>query len=79
MENPQQTDEWQIGGETMMPLGKAVSPFLRLNLTNGAALYDVFSDNSHPSVISLAFQSKASDVAGVVSTTYPAIPRVINF
>lgn len=79
MENPQQIDEWRIDGETMLPLGRAVSLFLELNLTNGAALYDVLSDNSHPSVISLAFQSAASDVAGVMSTTYPAIPRVINF
>lgn len=79
MDNPQQIDEWRIGGETMLPLGRAVSLFLDLNLTNGAAVYDVLSDNSHPSVISLAFQSAASDVAGVTSTTYPAIPRVINF
>ncbi|TFB66942.1 hypothetical protein E3N86_00840 [Cryobacterium sp. Hz7] len=79
MENPQQIDEWRIGSETMLPLGKAVSLFLDLNLTNGAALYDVLSDNSHPSVISLAFQSTASDVDGVTSTIYPAIPRVINF
>lgn len=79
MENPQQIDEWRIGGETMLPLGRAVSLFLELNLTNGAAIYDVLSDNAHPSVISLAFQATASDVAGVTSTTYPAIPRVINF
>jgi hypothetical protein len=79
MGNPQQIDEWRIGGETMLPLGKSVSLFLELNLTRAAALYDVFSDNSHPSVISLAFQSSASDVGGVTWTTYPAIPRVINF
>jgi len=79
MENPQQIDDWRIGGEAMMPLGRAVSLFLALNLTNGTALYDVLSDNSHPSGVSLAFQSIASDSAGVTSTIYPAIPRIINF
>lgn len=80
MDNPQQIDEWQVGGEPMLPLGKSVTRFLELNLTRGAAaLYDVLSDNSHPSVISLAFQSNASDVNGVTSPSYPVIPRVTNF
>lgn len=79
METPDQIDEWRAGGETMLALGRAVNLFLDLNLTNGTALYDLLSDNSHPSVISLAFQSTTSDVAGVTWMTYPAIPRVINF
>ncbi|MCK2032208.1 hypothetical protein [Microbacterium sp. KSW4-4] len=78
LEKPQQIDEWQIGAEKMLPLGQSVSLFLD-HLLNGDALYDVFSDNSHPSVVSLAFQSSRSDVEGVTSMTYPAIPRVINF
>ncbi len=78
VESPKQIDEWRIGGETMLPLGKSVSLFLE-HLSNGAALYDVFSDNSHPSVISLAFQSSLAVVDGVASRTYPATPRVINF
>jgi hypothetical protein len=79
MDTPQQIDEWRIGDQSMLPLGKSVSLFLELNMTNGAALYDVFSDNSHPSVISLAFQSTASDVGGVTTRLFPAIPRVVNF
>ena len=79
MEKPEQIDEWRIGGETMLSLGKAVSRFLTLNLSNGAALYDVLSDNSHPSVISLAFQSTESDEGGVTSSSYPPIPRVVNY
>lgn len=78
LEKPQQIEEWQIGDEAMLPLGRSVSLFLE-HLSNGAALYDVFSDNSHPSVISLAFQSSLAEVDGVTSRTYPAIPRVINF
>jgi len=78
LDKPEMIDEWRIGGQTMLPLGRSVSLFLE-HLSNGAALYDVFSDNSHPSVISLAFQSSLADVDGVTSTTYPAIPRVVNF
>jgi len=78
MEAPQQIDEWRLDTERMFSLGKSVSLFVE-HLSNGAALYDVLSDNSHPSVIALAFQSSLSDVDGVTSTTYPAIPRVINF
>lgn len=79
MDNPQEIDEWQIGGETMLPLGRAVNLYVKLNMTEGSALYDVLSDNSHPSVISLAFQSKTSVADGVASTAFPAIPRVVNF
>lgn len=79
MDTPQQIDEWRVGGETMLPLGRAVNLYVKLNMAEGTALYDVLSDNSHPSVISLAFQSTTSDVGGVTSTSFPVIPRVINF
>jgi hypothetical protein len=79
MEKPEQIEHWRIGGETMAPLGKAVKLFLTRNLSDGDAIYDVLSDNSHPSVISLALQSTASDNDGVTIWSYPAIPRVVNF
>lgn len=79
MEKPEQIEHWRIGGETMAPLGKAAKLFLTLNLSNGDAIYDVLSDNSHPSVISLALQSTVSDHDGVTIWSYPAIPRVVNF
>lgn len=62
-----------------MPLGKSIGLFLELHMTGAAALYDVLSDNTHPSVISLAFQATTRDEDGITSTNYPAIPRVINF
>lgn len=79
MERPEQIEHWRIGGETMAPLGKAAKLFLTLNLSNGDAIYDVLSDNSHPSVISLALQSTVTDDDGVTIWSYPAIPRVVNF
>lgn len=79
LDNPQQIDEWRIGGEPMLPLGKSIGLFLEHHMTGAAALYDVLSDNTHPSVISLAFQTTTRDEDGVTSTDYPAIPRVINF
>lgn len=78
LDKPEKIDQWRIGDEKMLPLGQSVSLFLE-HLSNGAALYDIFSDNSHPSVISLAFQSSVAVVDGVTSTTFPAIPRVVNF
>jgi hypothetical protein len=78
LDKPEKIDEWRVGDEKMLSLGQSVSLFLE-HLSNGAALHDIFSDNAHPSVISLAFQASLADVDGVTSTTYPAIPRVINF
>jgi hypothetical protein len=78
LDKPENIDEWTISGEKMLPLGRSVNLFLG-HLSNGAALYDIFSDNSHPSVISLAFHSSLADADGVTSTTYPAMPRVANF
>ena len=79
METPEQIEDWRIGGETMAPLGKAAKLFLTLNLSGAEAIYDVLSDNSHPSVISLALQSTVSDDDGVTIWSYPTIPRVVNF
>jgi len=79
LEKPEQIEQWVIGGETMAPLGKAAKLFLTLNLSDGDAIYDVLSDNSHPSVISLALQSTVSDHDGVTIWSYPAIPAALNF
>jgi hypothetical protein len=79
MEKPEDIEHWRIGGETMAPLGKAVKLFLMRNVSGGDAIYDVLSDNSHPSVISLALHSTVSDDDGVTTWSYPAIPRVVNF
>lgn len=78
LDDPKKIEEWRIGGEKMKALGDGVRLFLKLNMTGGDALYDVLSDNSHPSVISLALQSSTTDHDGVTVTTYPAIPRVLN-
>jgi len=79
MEKPEQIEHWRIGSETMASLGKASKLFLALNVPNGDAIYDVLSDNTHPSVISLALQSTLSGDNGVTVWSYPAIPRVVNF
>ena len=79
LDKPELIEQWRIGGEPMASLGKAAKLFLTLNLSDGDAIYDVFSDNSHPSVISLALQSTVSDEDGVTIWSYPALPRVVNF
>jgi len=78
LDSPEMIAEWAIGGEKMATLGDGVKLFLKLNLTGGEALYDVLSDNSHPSIVSLTLQSSRTDHEGVSVTTYPAIPRVLN-
>jgi len=79
MADPDEIAKWRAGGETMMPLGKGAGLFFSLNLTNGKALYDILSDYSHPSVISLAMQSKAATEDGATFWSYPAHPEVLDF
>ena len=79
LESPDQINQWKIGGEKMLPLGKAAELFVTQNFTNGSALYDVLSDRSHPSIIALALQSDATDSNGVTIWAYPASPTVLNF
>lgn len=79
MTKPDDIAEWRIGGEKMMPLGKAATLFFSLNVSNGKALYDILSDCSHPSVISLALQSTKSNEDDVTIWSYPATPQVLDF
>jgi len=79
MTEPEEIAQWRVGGETMMPLGKAAGLFFSLNLTNGKALYDILSDYSHPSVISLAMQSKATAEDGATFWSYPSSPTTLDF
>lgn len=79
LETPDQIGDWRIGGETMIGLGKASDLFLSQNFTKGSGVYDILSDRSHPSVMSLASQSVAEESEGVTSWTYPADPEVLDF
>lgn len=76
---PDQIGEWRIGGESMLGLGKASDLFVSLNFTRGSGIYDILSDRSHPSVMSLASQSVAEEFDGVTSWTYPVDPEVLDF
>jgi hypothetical protein len=79
MANPEEIAQWRVGGETMMPLGKSAGLFFSRNVTNGKALYDILSDYSHPSVISLAMQSKATTGDGATFWSYPASSTTLDF
>jgi hypothetical protein len=79
MQKPEQIDTWKIGGEAMMGLGKAAKTFVTLNDANGGAIYDILSDNAHPSIVSLALQAVESSEQAVTMWSYPTIPSVVDF
>lgn len=79
LETPEQIAEWTIGGETMLPLGKANDLFFSLNRTSGKAIYDTLSDFSHPSVTALARQSVAEESEGVSFRSYPPDAEVLDY
>ncbi len=49
LDSPNNKEEWKIGGEPMLSLGKANDLFVSLNVKTAKALYDSLSDLSHPS------------------------------
>lgn len=74
-----QIGEWRIGNEPLLGLGAASQLFLSLNFTKGSGIYDVLSDLSHPSVVSLARQATIEDIDGVTTQSYLVDPDVLDF
>lgn len=79
VQSPEQIAEWKIGGEPMLPLGKAADLFVSLNFTLSKGLYDTLSDYSHPSVMALARQSTAEETEGATFRTYPPDDEVLDY
>jgi len=79
LDSPKHIEEWKIGGEPMLSLGKANDLFVSLNVTTGKALYDTLSDHSHPSIMALARQSVAVESEGVTLRTYPPDAEVLDY
>lgn len=82
LQSPEQIAEWNIGGQTMLTLGKANDLFLSLNFTStksNKAMYDILSDYSHPSITALARQSVAVESEGVTFRTYPPAVEVLDY
>jgi hypothetical protein len=79
LESPKQIEEWKIGGEPMLSLGKATDLFVSLHVKTGKALYDTLSDHSHPSIMALARQSVAEESEGVTFRSYPPDAEVLDY
>ncbi|WP_026539939.1 hypothetical protein [Paenarthrobacter nicotinovorans] len=79
LDSPKDIEEWKIGGEPMLSLGKANDLFISLNAKTGIALYDSLSDLSHPSIMALARQSVAVEAEGMTFRTYPADAGVLDY
>ena len=62
----------------MLSLGQANDLFVKLNFTSGKALYDLLSDQSHPSVMALARQSVAEETEGMTFRLYPPNGEVLD-
>lgn len=59
---PDAIGEWAIHGQPMLGLGAAVNLFADVALTGpGNALYDILSDYSHPSLVSIEQQTRLVD------------------
>lgn len=79
METPSQIENWTIGGQQMMSLGKANDLFLKLNFESNKAIYDSLSDYSHPSVTALTRQSVAVESRGVTFRSYPQDVDLLDY
>jgi hypothetical protein len=79
LDSPKHIEEWKIGGEPMLSLGKANDLFVHLNVKTGKGLYDSLSNYSHPSVMALARQSVSVETEGVTFRTYPPSAEVLDY
>jgi len=72
-------DEWVIGGESLMPLGKAVQQFAKANMSRPEGLYDILSDYSHPSLFSILHQTDLVESDGQVRRPYRNDPGMVEY
>lgn len=78
-ESPKQIEEWRIGRESMLSLGKAIDLFIYLNAPKSKAMYDTLSDYSHPSITALAHQSVSEESGGVTFRSYPPDAELLDY
>lgn len=75
---PEELNDWEVGGEPYAGLGKAVNAFGRDSL-GGKALYDVLSTYTHPSLYRLSAQTKVTQLEDRLHHGYVAEPEVIQW
>lgn len=72
-EKPDSIGGWTIYGQPMLGLGAAANLFAGLSMTGpGRALYDILSDYSHPSLVSIEQQTRLIDDGQVASRPWVA-------
>ncbi|HEY9309241.1 MAG TPA: hypothetical protein VIP82_15670 [Microbacterium sp.] len=66
--SPDLIADWKLGGEPMLGLGAGANLFAKRLLSGpGKALYDILSDYSHPSLVSIESQTRLVDDGKVAS------------
>lgn len=76
---PGDEKDWFVAGEAFEPLGNAAGRFLAVLGDDTRGVYDLLSSFSHPSILSLARQTKGIEVEGVTHLVYAAAPEVIEW
>lgn len=70
---------WVLRGEPMMGLGAGANLFAQLFLSGpGKALYDILSDYSHPSLVSIELQTRLVDDGEVASHPWVVPPETVE-
>lgn len=70
---------WVLRGEPMMGLGAGANLFAKLFLSgSGKALYDILSDYSHPSLVSIESQTRLVDDGKVASNPWVVPPETVE-
>jgi hypothetical protein len=68
LSSPERISGWALHGELMVGLGAGANLFARHFMTGpGSALYDILSDYSHPSLVSIELQTRLVDDGEVSS------------
>jgi hypothetical protein len=76
---PDAIGNWTIHGQPMLGLGAAANLFASLTLSGpGKALYDILSDYSHPSLVSIEQQTLVVDDGQVASRPWVASWDVVE-
>ncbi|MCR2763845.1 hypothetical protein NQ152_10035 [Microbacterium sp. zg.B48] len=70
---------WTIHGQTILGLGASAKLFAQLFLSGpGKAMYDILSDYSHPSLVSIDLQTRLVDDGEVASHPWVVTPETVE-
>jgi hypothetical protein len=79
LDSPEIMSAWMLHGEPLLGLGAGANLFAELCLSGpGKALYDILSDYSHPSLLSIELQTRLVDDGEVASHPWVVTPEIVE-